>query len=65
MISASRAGDRGAWWAVISGVAQSRTGLKRLSKEMNTERRTSSQGLGWEWKQGRGKCVVLEHIYDL
>ena len=23
--------DRGAWWAAVSGVAQSRTGLKRLS----------------------------------
>ena len=24
-------GDRGAWWAAVYGVAQSRTGLKRLS----------------------------------
>ena len=23
--------DRGAWWAVVYGVAQSQTGLKRLS----------------------------------
>ena len=31
--------DRGAWWAVISGVAQSRTWLKRLSSR--------SRGMGW------------------
>ena len=32
--------DGGAWWAVISGVAQSRTRLKRLS--------TSSSNHSWE-----------------
>ena len=26
--------DRGAWWAAVCGVAQSRTGLKRLSSSV-------------------------------
>ena len=34
--------DRGAWWAAVSGVAQSRTWLKRLSSSSNsTQFRTS------------------------
>ena len=28
--------DRGAWWAAISGVAQSQTRLKRLSSRLNS-----------------------------
>ena len=29
--------DRGAWWAAVSGVTQSRTRLKRLSSSSDTE----------------------------
>ena len=36
--------DRGAWWAAVYGVAQSRTWLKRLS---NSSRSTHSRILSW------------------
>ena len=38
--------DGGAWWAAISGVAQSRTRLKRLSSSSNV---VSSMKLKVEW----------------
>ena len=31
--------DRGAWWAVVYGVAQSQTRLKRLSSSSSSERK--------------------------
>ena len=39
--------DRGAWWAAIYGVAQSRTRLKRLSSSSSN----LGQGMevGWDW----------------
>ena len=46
--------DRGAWWAAVSGVAQSQTGLKRLSSSSS---RTHNSCLGQrelvykEWSQ--------------
>ena len=30
--------DRGAWWAAVYGVAQSRTGLKQLSSSSSSSR---------------------------
>ena len=39
-------GDGGAWWAAVSGVAQSRTRLKRLSS-------SSSSNSSRTWKQPR------------
>ena len=39
--------DRGAWWAAIYGVAQSRTRLKRLSS-------SSSNDIGWGFPAGTG-----------
>ena len=38
--------DGGAWWAAVYGVAQSRTGLKRLS--------SSSSNLDWMFKYPKG-----------
>ena len=40
--------DGGAWWAAISGVAQNRTRLKRLSSNKSTaERRVSKRLETW------------------
>ena len=33
--------DRGAWWAAVYGVAQSRTRLKRLSRSSSNEEKTT------------------------
>ena len=38
--------DRGAWWAAIYGVAQSRTRLKRLSSSSSSRLQQMSQSLG-------------------
>ena len=38
--------DRGAWWAVVYGVAQSRTRLKRLSSSSSNVFNTKSSGKG-------------------
>ena len=35
--------DGGAWWAAVSGVAQSRTRLKRLSSNSSSRAKTQSQ----------------------
>ena len=45
-------GDRGAWWAAVHGVAQSRTRLKRLSS-------SSSMGLN---KLEKINCVMSLYI---
>ena len=37
-------GDGGAWWAAVHGVAQSRTGLKRLSSSSSSSRACRGQG---------------------
>ena len=37
--------DRGAWWAAVYGVAQSRTRLKRLSSSSSSSKRHSLEGL--------------------
>ena len=39
--------DRGAWWAAVSGVAQSRTQLKRLSSS-SSNRREEFEWADWE-----------------
>ena len=36
-VLAGEALDRGAWWAAVSGVAESRTGLKRLSSSSSSD----------------------------
>ena len=36
--------DRGAWWAAVSGVAQSRTRLKRLSSSTSSDYPGGSDG---------------------
>ena len=38
--------DRGAWWAAVYGVAQSRTRLKRLSSSSSSSSSSSIQGMG-------------------
>ena len=40
--------DRGAWWAAVYGVAQSRTRLKRLSSS-SSSRRNSTSSFWWIW----------------
>ena len=35
--------DEGAWWAAVSGVAQSRTRLKRLSSSRETENKGENE----------------------
>ena len=39
--------DRGAWWAAVYGVAQSRTWLKRLSSSITTKIPSSLDYLVW------------------
>ena len=36
--------DRGAWWAIVHGVTKSRTGLKRLSTQLNVEIQKNKTG---------------------
>ena len=54
--------DWGAWWAAVSGVAQSQTRLKRLSSSSsssNTYQRTFPRDTGpmrYSWKK---KCSIL------
>ena len=43
--------DRGAWWAAVYGVAQSRTRLKRLSSSRSVREKamaTHSSTLAWK-----------------
>ena len=45
--------DGGAWWAAVSGVAQSRTRLKRLSSSSSSsrgERVTEDELVGWHYQ---------------
>ena len=55
--------DGGAWWAAISGVAQSRTRLKRLSSSSRKLSSVLCDDLeGWAW--GRvGRRLTREAIY--
>ena len=48
--------DRGAWWAAIYGVAQSRTRRKRLSSS------SSSRGPGTCHHGYRGMIILITHI---
>ena len=47
--------DRGAWWAAVSGVAQSQTRLKRLSSSSSPEG-DSTAAIGQEWND-----IILEN----
>ncbi|KAI4548407.1 hypothetical protein MG293_000737 [Ovis ammon polii] len=52
--------DRGAWWTVISGVAQSRTRLKRLSSNSSsTEQLTHRHSFGYDSRK-RANLKLLE-----
>ena len=53
--------DRGAWWAAIYGVAQSRTRLKRLSSKAAI---TKDHKLG-DLKQGIYSLTVLKSKVDI
>ena len=54
--------DGGAWWAAVYGVAQSRTGLKRLSSSSSPINRNISIS-NWWWFDflGRRMLNYLEH----
>ena len=53
--------DRGAWWAAVYGVAQSRTRLKRLSSsdKMRTELHTLETATGRGILGERGWCPAV------
>ena len=57
--------DGGAWWAVISGVAQSRTRLKRLSSRHSVFGFLSKIARGKWTGVGAGKGVPETIILDL
>ena len=42
--------DGGAWWAAVHGVAQSHTGLKRLSSSSSRQSSGFSSGHVWVWE---------------
>ena len=48
--------DGGAWWAAVSGVAQSRTRLKRLSSSSSSSMKTVLGNL---------RVMCLQHVYNL
>ena len=45
--------DRGAWWAAVSGVALSRTRLKRVSSSSNTHSSVLAWRIPWTEESGR------------
>ena len=62
--------DRGAWWAAVYGVSQSRTWLKRLSSSCKRGR-DSAKVLFYWWEsitwphwtaKGAGKCSPVLHL---
>ena len=69
--------DGGAWWAAVYGVAQSRTGLNRLSSSSSKQERgavNQSPGPGWsnEWPGlwpsipgHHGVCMKRESFFPL
>ena len=48
VLLAGESQGRGAWWAAIYGVAQSRTRLKRLSSSSSSSSSWSCRTIGWE-----------------
>ena len=54
--------DRGAWWAAVYGVAQSRTRLKRLSSSSSSSRTAVTKVPQTGWLETTGMCsfTVLE-----
>jgi len=59
--------DRGAWWAAISGIAQSRTPLKRLSSSSSN---TYIQNLEkWSWriylKSNSGEADIENRLMNM
>ena len=59
--------DGGAWWAAVSGVAQSRTQLKRLSSSSSS--RSSSpvmgEGAGRTWRKRERRQLCLPVLQKL
>ena len=53
--------DRGAWWAAVSGVAQSRTRLKWLSSSSSNP--CATQG-SWGWHLGTPAALCLSWLFD-
>ena len=51
----------GAWWAAVSGVAQSRTRLKRLSSSSSSSRYMYKLNLRCSWKLYRHKTLIELH----
>ena len=51
--------DRGAWWAAVSGVSQTRTRLKRLSSGSSSRDKTLSLGLGRVGGEIGDDCIKL------
>ena len=58
--------DRGAWWAAIYGVAQSRTRLKRLSSSSSNRRLGEINLPGKQWRGNMEKEIlqVLIRVTD-
>ena len=54
--------DRGAWWAAVYGVAQSRTQLKRLSSSSSMLPQAGKTETVWKSK-GLSFCEVHEHLW--
>ena len=50
--------DMEAWWAVIYGVAQSRTRLKRLSSSSSSKVRTRTRNHWWEPDPGKLRLML-------
>ena len=55
--------DGGAWWAAVSGVAQSRTRLKRLSSSSSVATRVLIRG-GGKQKRVRGREAREEAVRE-
>ena len=55
--------DKGAWWAAVSGVAQSRTRLKRLSRYIYIYIYINKQAFARMWKKW-STCTLLVKIIN-
>ena len=58
--------DRGAWWAAVHRVAQSRTGLKRLSPAKGIEpvEKTGKVAKGMGRKSGKLREESIERVVN-
>ena len=58
-----QAGDGGAWWAAVYGVAQSQTRLKWLSSSSNLKQWLKGLHLSWLWRVKGKASVGKKHLY--